>query len=168
MLYLLSSYVYYSSTMGACTSASRHRTKQHRQLHKQITAKKSLVLDNKQTLSLPLTTLPTQQSQRPRSLLTNFDTQSPTSLTEHIVYQTNTNSLIQLYSSNMSNNNSNRHSWISTLSSSASHAQPPISVPKIRSPIHQVQSSTGSKNVPTTVDTTNQTGNILFFILIYV
>ncbi len=151
--------------MGACTSASRHRTKQHRQLHKQITAKNSLVLDNKQTLSLPLTPLPNQQSQRPRSLLTNLDTQSP-SLTEHIVYQTDTNSLIQLYSSNMNNNNnSNRHSWISTLSSSASHAQP---VPKIRLPMHQVQSSTGSKNVATTVDTTNQTGNILFFVLIYV
>ncbi|UJR09977.1 hypothetical protein I4U23_014201 [Adineta vaga] len=139
--------------MGACTSSVRHRKKHHRQLHKRTLAKNSPVLDNKQVSFSPLSILSKQQSQRPQSLFTNLDIQSSHFL-EPIVYKTDTNSLIQLYSSNSNNNNnSKRNSWMSSSSSSTSHPQPRIPVPKTRLPVYQPSSTTASlrpKNVTTT------------------
>jgi hypothetical protein len=146
--------------MGTCASSIKNRQTQRRQLHKRTALNNPLVLDNKQLSPLPITVLP---NPRPHSLSNNFDLQS-SSLTEPIFYQTDTSSLIQLYSSNTNNNNSNINNSMSS-SSSTSHVPPPIPVTKSRLPIHQPQSSsTGSirpKNVPTTVGTTNPTGNIL-------
>ncbi|CAF3591721.1 unnamed protein product [Adineta steineri] len=148
--------------MGACTSAARHHKKHHRQLHKRTPTKNPFVLDNKQASSSPLTVHSNQQSQRLHSSQTKINVQSSSSI-EPILYKTETNSLIQFYSSNSNNNNSNRNSYMSSSSSSTSQAQSRIPVPKSRFPIYRPQSSsstrsTRSKNVTTTVDTTITTG----------
>ncbi|CAF0905484.1 unnamed protein product [Adineta ricciae] len=129
--------------MGACTSAARYRKKHHPQLHKAAPAKNSHRLDNKQQVTFsPVTILSKPQSQRPQSLFTNLDLQSSTFI-ETTLYKTDTNSLIQLYSSNYNNNNnSNRNSWMSSSSSSKSHPQPRIPVPKTRLPVYQATTTT--------------------------
>ena len=131
--------------MGACTSSVKRRHKEHRQLHKQAALKNAIVLDNKQLSPLPLTV---------------FSSQPPHS-DHQISPRIETNSLIQLYSTNTNNNNSN----ISPCMSSSSHIPPRIPVTKSRLPIHQSQSSaTGlikPRNIPVLVGTTNPTSNIL-------
>jgi len=148
--------------MGTCTSSVKYQEKQHRQLHKRSSINNSIVLNNKQVSPVSITVLP---NQRPQSLLTNFDVQS-SPLTEPILYQTDTSSLIQLYSSNTNNNNSNTNHWMSSSSSTPSNIPPRIPVTKSRLPVHQPQSSsTGSirpKIVPPAVGTTNPLSNIYF------
>jgi hypothetical protein len=151
--------------MGTCTSTTRHQRKQH----KRTESKNSIILDNKQPSSLPLTVDPNQQIQRPHSLLTNFDAQFH-SLTDPIFHKTDTNSLIQLYSPNTNNNNSNIINSMSS-SSSASNVPPRIAVPKTRLPVHQSQSSSTSSirpNITTTaVRPATQIGNILLRLTVY-
>jgi hypothetical protein len=138
--------------MGACTS----RQKQH----KRLALNNSTVIDNKQLSPLLTTVLP---NQRPQSLLTGFDVQSSL-VTEPIVHQTESSSLIQLYSSNTNNNNnnSNINNWMSS-SSSTSNISPRIPVTKSRLPVHQSQSSSTTSirptNASTKVGTTNPLGN---------
>jgi hypothetical protein len=150
--------------MGTCTSSAKRQQKQHQQLHKRLILENSIVLNNKQLSSLPFTVLPNQQL---HSSLTNFDIQA-SPLIEPNFHQTDTSSLIQLYSSNINNNNnSNINNWMSSSSSSASHIPPRIPVTKSRLPIHPSTGSIRPTNVPSTVGTTNLTGNIFLRIIIF-
>jgi hypothetical protein len=156
--------------MGTCTSTIKRQSKRHRRLHKRTASKNSIILDNKQLPPLPITIVPNEPTQRPYSLVTNFDTQFPC-LTEPIFHKTDTNSLIQLYSPNTNNNNNNPNIINSMASSSSTPSVPPrIPVPKTRLPVHQSQtSSTGSirpKSMTTTIRPTNPTGNI-FLLTVY-
>lgn len=123
--------------MGACTSAARHRKKHHRQLHKRTAGKSSPNLDKKQVSFPPFTVLPKAQSPRPQSLFTNFDAlASP--LNEPVLYKTDTNSLIQLYSTQMSHNyNPNRNSWVAPSAYSTIQHQSRIPVSTNRLPAYQ-------------------------------
>ncbi|CAF2097578.1 unnamed protein product [Rotaria magnacalcarata] len=142
--------------MGTCTSTTRHRQKDHQQLHRRIPVKNSFTLDNKQISPLPLNLFPNNhQPQRSHPLIPNFDVQS-SSLKDPIFYPINSNSLIQLYLPNT--NNSDRSSWMSS-SSFVSHVPTRIPVSRTRLSTRQTQSSTAhlpSKNATTTVGTTNQ------------
>jgi hypothetical protein len=97
-------------------------------------------------------------------------------LTKPIFHQTDTNSLIQLYSSNTNNNNNNNNNnnstiinWMSSSSSTVTHVPPRIPGPKTRLPVYhpsQSQQETGTttvtirpKSVTSTVIPNNQTGN---------
>jgi len=159
--------------MGTCTSTARHRQKQQHQQHNQTISKNSISLDIKPPPPLPplpLTAFPKHQLKHPHSLYTDFDILSP-SLTKPIFHQTDTNSLIQLYSSNTNNNNNNNNNsniinWMSSSSSSTvTHIPPRIPVPKTRLPAYhssQSQQTTvnlRSKDVTSTIIPNNQTGN---------
>ena len=148
--------------MGTCTSTIKRQSKHHRRLHKRTASKNSIILDNKQLPPLPITIVSNEPTQRPYSLVTNFDTQFPCS-TEPIFHKTDTNSLIHLYSSNTNNNPNIINSMAS--SSSTPHVPPRIPVPKTRLPVHQSQtSSTGSirpKSMTATIRPPNPTGNIV-------
>ncbi|CAF1580420.1 unnamed protein product [Rotaria sp. Silwood1] len=150
--------------MGSCTSTTKRRQKDHQQLHKRIELKNSVALDNKDIASLQSPPFLNQQSQRPHSLLSNINVQS-SPLQESICHSINTNSLIQLYTPNMNNNNNyNRHSWIPS-SSVTSHNPTRIPISKNRLSLHQPQSSSISsvqfRNVTATFTTPNQTGSSL-------
>ncbi|CAF3232760.1 unnamed protein product [Rotaria socialis] len=142
--------------MGTCTSTTRHRQKDHQQLHRRIPLKNSFTLDSKQISLLPVNRFPNNhQPQRSHPSTSNFDVQS-SSLKDPIFHPINSNSLIQLYLPNI--NNSDRSSWMSS-SSFVSHVPTRIPLAKSRLSTQQTQSSTGhlpSKNVATTVGTTNQ------------
>ncbi len=144
--------------MGTCTSSIKRRQKQYRERYKRPIPENSTVRNNKQLLTVPFTILP---NQHPHSSLTNFSVVS-SPLTELNFHQSETGSLIQLYSTNTNNNNSNINN---SMSSSTSHVPPRIPVPKSRLPIHQSSStSTGSirpGNIPPTVGITNRTGKTL-------
>jgi hypothetical protein len=159
--------------MGTCTSTARRRQKQQQhQQHNQTASKKSIGLDIKPPPPLPplpLTTFPKHQLQHPHSLYIDFDVLSP-SLTKSIFHQTDTNSLIQLYSSNTNNNNNNNNNssiinWMSLSSTSATHAPPRIPVPKARLPVYQLLQSQQTtitlrpKDVTPTIISNTQTGN---------
>lgn len=158
--------------MGSCTSSTKQQEKDHHQLHKRLTLKNPIVADNKQRRpTIPTSLLQNQQSQRPHSILSNFDVQSA-SLKQPIFQPVNSNSLIHLYSANINNNNSNINS---SMSSSSSRPNPPTRIPvsknrfsssqKQPSSIESVQSKT-TIMVTTTIGTTNQTGNVLARIVI--
>lgn len=141
--------------MGSCTS----RQKQRRQLHKRSVSNTSINLDNKQITSLP--------NQHRQSLITTFDVQS-SPVINPIIYQADSSSLIQFYTSNTNNNNNSN--WMSSSSSSTSNLPPRIPVVKSRLPVHQSQSSSSSsttgsirsRNVPTTIGTTSPPSNYSF------
>lgn len=158
--------------MGTCTSNARHRQKQqHQQQHNRTETKNFIDLDIKPPPPLPplpLNAFPKQKFQHPDSLYTDFDILSP-SLSKAIFHQTDTNSLIQLYSSNTNNNNNNDSNiinWMSSSSTSVTHIPPRIPVPKTRLPVYhpsQTQQTTvilRPKDVTSTVVQNNQTGNI--------
>ncbi len=159
--------------MGTCTSTARHRQKQQHQQHNRTVSKNPISLDIKSPPPLPplpLTAFPKHQLKHPHSLYADFDILSP-SLTKAIFHQTDTNSLIQLYSSNTNNNNNNNNNsniinWMSSSSSSAvTHVPPRIPVPKTRVPVyHSSQSQQAtvivrSKDVTSTIIPNNQKGN---------
>jgi hypothetical protein len=157
--------------MGTCTSTARRRQKQ--QQHNRTASRNSIVFDIKPPPPLPplpLAVFPNRHRQHTHSLFTDFDVLS-LSLTKPIFHQTDTNSLIQLYSSNTNNNNNNNNNynitgWMSS-STSVPHAPPRIPVPKTRLPIYfppQPQQSTPvvyirPTNVTSVVIPNNQTGN---------
>jgi hypothetical protein len=158
--------------MGTCTSTARHRQKRQQQRNRTAT-KNSTVLDIKPPPPLPplpLTVFPNHQHQHPHPLFTDFDILS-TSVTKPVFHQTDTNSLIQLYSSNTNHNNNNNNnnsyitSWMSS-SSSITHVPPRIPVPKTRLPTYhppQLQQTTVTlrpNNMTSIVIPNNQTGNI--------
>lgn len=136
--------------MGTCTSTARHRQK-HQQSNR-TASNHPINLDIQPPPPLPphpLTAFPKQQIRYPQSLYTNFDILSSSSI-EPIFHQTDTNSLIQLYSSNTNNNNNNSPTIInynmSSSTSSVTHIPPRIPVPKTRLPAYQ-----SSQNNPSTV-----------------
>lgn len=138
--------------MGNCTSARKRRQKEY----KRAAFQNAIVLDNKQLSPLPLTIL---SNQRPHSLLTNSDLQTST--------VTDSNSLIQLYSTNTNNNNNNpsAQTWMSSSSSSAnSHKQPRLPVTRSRLPVRlaSTRSNRTNPSPPTSLGTTNPPSNILF------
>jgi len=145
--------------MGTCTSTARHRQKQH---NRNIGQTKNSTKFVNQTPP-PLPPLPSiafpKQSQ---SLYSDFDLLSSLKKTP-IFHQTDTNSLIQLYSSNTNynnnNNNNNNHYMSSTTSSTVAHMPPRIPVPKTRVPVYQppVVTLRPKTNVPT-----HQTGTKKF------
>jgi hypothetical protein len=157
--------------MGTCTSIARHRQKQQR--HNQPTSKDPIALDIKSPPPLPplpLTAFPNQQLQYPHSLFTDLDLFS-VSLAKPIFHQTDTNSLIQLYSSYTNinyNNNNNNQSGITNRMSSPSITQipPRIPVPKTRLPVYhppKLQQPTTTvtlrpKDVTSTIIPNNPTG----------
>ncbi|CAF3960343.1 unnamed protein product [Rotaria sordida] len=159
--------------MGTCTSTARHRQKQRPQEYNRAASKNSIVLDLKSPpplSSLPLNIVPNHQYQHSYCLSTDFDLLSST---KPFFHQTDTNSLIQLYSSNTNsnnnnNNNNNNSNIISRMSSASSVPQVPprIPVPKTRLPAYhppQSQQTTITirpKNVTSTAISTNQTGSI--------
>ncbi len=152
--------------MGTCTSTARHRQKQQ-QRYNRTSSKNSIDLDIKTPPPLPplpLTAFPKQQLQHPHSLYTDFDILS-SSLTNPIFHQTDTNSLIQLYSSNTNNNNNNNNNlniihWMASSSSSSSitHIPPRIPVPKTRLPVYQ---STQSQQTTVTIRPKSVTTNVI-------
>ena len=167
-----------SSTMGTCTSTARHQQRQLRQQqqqqHSRGATKNSFVLDTPSPPPLPpipLNVFP--RHPHPSSFLTNLDLLIP-SLSKSILHSADTNSLIQLYSSNTNNNNNsnNHHSsnshinWMSSSTSIPASIPPRIPVPKVRVPLgHPPQapsllSSVASKptNVTSTVISNHQTG----------
>ncbi|CAF2400429.1 unnamed protein product [Rotaria sp. Silwood2] len=165
--------------MGTCTSTAIHRQKQRPQEHNRTALKNSIVLGVKSPPplpSLPLAVFPNHQYQQSYCLSTDFDTLLSSSTTKPIFHQTDTNSLIQLYSSNtntnnnnnINNNNNNNCNIISWMSSSSSVPQVPprIPVPKTRVPVYHLSPSQQTttiirpKNVTSTVSSTNQTGSI--------
>jgi hypothetical protein len=161
--------------MGTCTSAARHRQKQqHHQQHNRTVSKNPVGLDIKPPPPLPplpITAFPKQKVQYPQSLYTDFDILS-SFLTKPIFHPTDTNSLIQLYSSNTNNNNNNNNNnstiinWMSSSTSSVTHIPPRIPVPKTRLPVYQSSQSQQTtvnirpKSEASTVLSNNQTGNI--------
>jgi hypothetical protein len=157
--------------MGTCTSTARRRQKQ--QQHNRTASRNSIVFDIKPPPPLPplpLAVFPNRHRQHTHSLFTDFDVLS-LSLTKPIFHQTDTNSLIQLYSSNTNHNNNNNNnnsyitSWMSS-SSSVTHVPPRIPVPKTRLPTYhppQLQQTTVTlrpNNMTSIVIPNNQTGNI--------
>ena len=160
--------------MGTCTSTARRRQKQ--QQHNQTVLKNSIVLGIKPPPPLPplpSTAFPNRQTQQRHPLFIDIDLLSP-QLTKSIFHQTDTNSLIQLYSSNRNNNNNNSNTlnWMSS-SSSVTHVPPRIPVPKSRLPVHHSSQQPPSivsirpKNVTSIVIPNNQTGkNIALCIFI--
>lgn len=156
-----------SSTMGTCTSTARHRQK-HQQSNR-TASKHPIKLDIHPPPPLPphpLTAFPRQSIRYPQSLYTDFDILSTSSSIEPIFHQTDTNSLIQLYSSNTNNNNNNSSTIINYMSSSTSsvtHIPPRIPVPKTRVPTYQsIQTTvnTRPKTIPSTIPPNNRTGMI--------
>ena len=157
-----------SSTMGTCTSTARHRQK-HQQSNR-TGSKYPIKLDIHPPPPLPphpLTAFPRQSIRYPQSLYSDFDIVSSSSSIEPIFHQTDTNSLIQLYSSNTNNNNNNNSStiinYMSSSTSSVTHIPPRIPVPKTRVPVYQsIQTAvnTRPKTIPSTMPPNNQTGMI--------
>jgi hypothetical protein len=157
--------------MGTCTSAARHRQKQQQhQQHNRRASKNQIGLDIKPPPPLPplpITAFPRQQIEYPQCLYTDCDILS-SFLTKPIFHQTDTNSLIQLYSSNTNNNNNNNNNstiinWMSSSSSSVTHIPPRIPVPKTRLPVYQSTQSQKTtvtirpKSVASTVSPNTQT-----------
>lgn len=151
--------------MGTCTSTARHRQKKLHQYNR-TSLKNPIVLDIKSPPPLPpLPTFPNYRFQHPHTLFPDFDILS-TPLTKPVFHQTDTNSLIHLYSSNTNNNNNNNNSnilhWMSS-SSAATHVPPRIPVLKTRLPVYhppqQPSTSVRPTNVISTVISNNHTGN---------
>lgn len=133
--------------MGNCTSSDKRRQRDY----KRVSIENAIVFGNKQLSPVPLTI---HTNQRPHSLLTDSGLQTS--------FVTDSNSLIQLYSSNLNNNNNNT-TTIVCMSSSNSNLKPRIPVSKSRLPVHQSQSnrptaSIGTTN-PTSIHSTMTTNN---------
>ena len=145
--------------MGTCTSTASHRQKKLHQYNRSP-LQNSIVLDIKPPPPLP--PFPTYRFPHPHTLFTEFDLLS-TSLTKPVFHQTDTNSLIHLYSSNTNNNNNSNISNRMSSSSAVTHVPPRIPVPKTRLPVYhppqQPSVPVRPKNVPSTVISNNHTGN---------
>lgn len=160
--------------MGTCTSTARHRQK-HQQPNR-TASNHPINLDIQPPPPLPphpITVFPKQQIRYPQSVYTDFDILSSSSTSiEPIFHQTDTNSLIQLYSSNTNNNNNNNSptiiNYMSSSTSSVTHIPPRIPVPKNRLPVYLSSQNNQStviarpKSVTSTVLSNNQIGMILF------
>lgn len=144
--------------MGTCTSTTaRHRQKQHNR-NVGIT-KNSINFDTRTPPPLP--PLPSNAfSQQSQSIYTDFDILS--SVTRPIFHQTDTNSLIQLYSSNTNynrnNNNNSNTNYMSSSTSTVTHIPPRIPVPKTRLPVSQIQQPAAVHLRPKSNIPTHQTG----------
>lgn len=157
--------------MGTCTSTARHQQKQH----KRAVSKNSIVLALKPPPPLPplpSTSFSNRQYRYRRYLSTDFDIFSSSS-TKPSFHETDTNSLIQLYSTNIhtnkniNNNNSNNYynnTWMSSSSSSVVQIPSRNPVPKTRVAVyHQLQPQRAtvtirSKNASSIVISNNQIG----------
>ena len=171
LLFSLSRSLCSSSTMGTCTSTARQQQKQLRQQqHSRGATKNSFVLDTPSPPPLPpipLNVFP--KHCHPSSFLTSLDLLIP-SLSKSILHSADTNSLIQLYSSNTNNNNnsnnlnsSNSHiNWMSSSTSIPASIPPRIPVLKARVPLGHPPQAPSSLSKPTNVTSTvisnHQTG----------
>lgn len=148
--------------MGTCTSTARHRQKQ--QQHNRVASKNSSFLDIKQPPPLPpLPPSAFPNNQHLYSIPRQFDLQLAS--TKPLFHPSDTNSLIQLYSSHPNNQNIG---WMSSSTSIPSHAPARIPVLKTRLPIYHPSQTQASSSTtagrpthgPTTVIANNPTGMI--------
>jgi hypothetical protein len=125
--------------MGNCTSTTKRRKKQ--QPHNRVASNSSIALDIKQPPPLPplpLSAFPNHQYPQPYSIVNQFSPlpSPPLSLSvKPVFHRTDTNSLIQLYSSPTDNYDNNHSSsrmihWMS--SSTSIPANPPLRIPILK------------------------------------
>ena len=151
--------------MGTCTSTARHRQKQ--QQHNRVASKNSSFLDIKQPPPLPpLPPSAFPNNQHLYSIPRPFDLQLVS--TKQFFHPSDTNSLIQLYSTHPNNTNAENIGWMSSSTSIPSHAPARIPVLRTRLPTYHpspTQASTSTTAVrsthgPTAVIANDPTGMI--------
>ena len=135
-----------SSTMGTCTSTARHRQKQ--QQHNRVASKNSTFSDIKQPPPLP--PLPLSAFPNPQHLYSipkEFDLRPASA--KSFFHPSDTNSLIQLYSSHSTNPKAQIIGWMSSSTSIPTTAPARIPVLKTRlAAYHPSQTQASTSTIP--------------------
>lgn len=151
--------------MGTCTSTVRQREKQ--QQHNRITSNKSIVLDIQQPPPLPPPFPLTILSNHHTSYCSDNEFNYSSSAVKPIIYHSDNNSLIQLYSNPTQYicTSSSQNHYMSSSSSIPSHPPPRIPVSKTRVPVFRTSNpqnivnnfgNPAGRQVPLTITSNNQ------------